>query len=92
MKTNAESPLESQTPNDLAKDPERTLDYLEEQIPSLSGAAVDVAFWEALASGQTVLVSDDAGLYRVFADGTRTLVKPLETPLSIPLGTKVRIP
>ena len=73
-------------------DPEQTLDYLEQQIPSLSGAAVGVAYVQALASGQRVLVSGDDGVYEAFADGTRTLVKPLEKPLSVPVGTKRRIP
>ena len=73
-------------------DSEETLDYLEQQIPSLSGAAVDVAYIQALASGQTVLVSGSEGLYQAFPDGTRKLVKPLEKPLSVPVGTKVKIP
>lgn len=72
-------------------DPDQTLDYLERQIPSLSSAAVEVAYFQALANGQEVLVSGEGGLYRAFADGTLTLVKPLEKPLSIPVGTKVRI-
>lgn len=54
-------------------DPEQTLDYLEQQIPSLSAAAVDVAYWQALASGQTVLISADDGVYQAFPDGTRKL-------------------
>jgi len=71
---------------------EESLDYLEEQIPSLSGAAVSVAYMQALASGQTVLVSGDAGVYRAFSDGTRELVKPLDKPLSVPVGTKITLP
>jgi len=71
---------------------EQTLDYLEQQIPSLSAAAVDVAYWQALASGQEVLVSGEDGIYQVFADGTRKLVKSLEPRLSVPAGTRVKIP
>jgi hypothetical protein len=73
-------------------DPEKSLDYLEQQIPGLSAAAVDVAFWQALATGQAVLVSDEGGIYRVFSDGTRELVKTKPTALSVPVGTRVRIP
>jgi hypothetical protein len=40
-------------------DPEQTPDYLEQQIPSLSAAAVHVAYWQALATGQAVLVSGE---------------------------------
>ena len=42
-------------------DSEKALDYLEQQIPSLSAAAVDVAYWQALAAGQQVLVSGEGG-------------------------------
>ncbi len=72
--------------------PETALDYLEQQIPSLSAAAVDVAYWQALASGQTVLISEEGGIYQAFPDGTRQLVKTTEKPLSVPVGTRVRIP
>jgi hypothetical protein len=73
-------------------DPEETLDYLEQQIPSLSAAAVDVAYWQALATGQAVLVSGDDGIYRAFADGTKELIKITGKPLSVPVGTRVRLP
>lgn len=73
-------------------DSEETLDYLEQQIPSLSGAAVDVAYWQALAAGQRVLISGEGGIYQVFSDGTRKLVKAAGEPLSVPAGTRVKIP
>lgn len=73
-------------------DPEQNLDYLEQQIPGLTGAAVGVAYWQALASGQTVLVSGEDGIYQVFPDGTQKLVKATDRPLSVPVGTRVKIP
>ncbi len=73
-------------------DSEQTLDYLEQQIPGLSAAAVDVAYWQALAAGQAVLVSGDDGIYQAFPDGTRKLIKITEKHLSVPVGTRVRIP
>lgn len=73
-------------------DSEQTLDYLEQQIPSLSAAAVDVAYWQALATGQEVLVSGDGGIYQAFPDGTKKLIKTTEKPLSVPVGTRVKIP
>lgn len=72
-------------------DSEKALDYLEQQIPSLSAAAVDVAFWQALAAGQKVLVSGEGGIYEVFPDGSRRFVKATEKPLSRPVGTRVKI-
>ena len=66
---------------------EKALDYLEQQIPSLSAAAVDVAYWRALAAGQKVLVSGEGGIYEVFPDGTRNLVKTTAKPLNLPEPT-----
>lgn len=73
-------------------DSEQILDSLEQQIPSLCEAAIKVAYWQALASGQTVLVSAEDGIYRVFSDGSRQLIQPLEKRLSVPVGTRVKIP
>ena len=73
--------------NDL----DATLDYLEQQIPSLSAAAVDVAYWQALSTGQAVLVSGEGGIYQSFPDGTWELIKPTQKPLSVPVGTRVHI-
>lgn len=72
-------------------DSEKELDYLEQQIPSLSAAAVDVAYWQALAAGHKVLVSGEGGIYEVFPDGTRTFVKATAKPLDLPVGTRVKI-
>ena len=71
---------------------EATLDYLEQQIPSLSADAVDVAYRKSLAEGNSVLVSGEGGIFEVFPDGTQKLVKATDRPLSVPVGTRVRIP
>jgi hypothetical protein len=73
-------------------DAEKRIDFLEKQIPSLSAAAVDVAYWQALANGLTVLVSDKGGIFQAFPDGTQKLVKTTEMPLSVPVGTRMKIP
>jgi len=52
---------------------------------------VDVAYWQALAAGQKVLVSGEGGIYEVSPDGMRTLVKATEKPLNLPVGTRVKI-
>ncbi len=78
-------------PFDTMKNSERNIDYLEQQIPRLSAAAVDVAYWQALAAGRKVLVSGDGGIYEVAADGSKKIVKTIAKPLSVPVGTRVRI-
>ncbi len=41
------------------KNNEKAIDYLEAHIPELAAAAVKQAYWQTLASGASVLVSDD---------------------------------
>jgi hypothetical protein len=38
------------------------------------------------------VVSGDDGIYQAFADGTEQPIKTIEKPLSVPVGTRVRIP
>lgn len=92
MKTTVEQESSPQPGATPLLNPEQAMDYLEQQIPGLSAAAVDVAYWQALAAGQAVLVRGEAGIYQAFPDGTRKLVKALAKPLSIPIGTRVTIP
>ncbi len=72
-------------------DPEKTMVYLEEQIPALSRSAVAVAYLQTLASGQSVLESDGGAICEVFPDGTRTLVKQIAAPTPVEMGRKLRI-
>ena len=85
-------PLRTMPPAFQMNDSDSALDYLEQQIPSLSAAAVDVAYWQALSSGLEVLISDDDGIYQALPDGTKKLIKPTDKPLSIPVGTRIKIP
>lgn len=66
-------------------DSENAIDYLEQQIPSLAAAAVDMAYWQALAAGQKVLVSSEDDIHEVFQNGTQTLIKSTEKPLNLPV-------
>ena len=65
---------------------EKALDYLENHIPELALAATKQAYWQALASGSSVLISQDGYIMEVFPDGTTQIVeqnKPfVETPKS----------
>ena len=58
----------------------------------VAAAAVDVAYWQALAAGQEVLVSGEGGIYRALPNGTHKLVKAIAaSPLSVSVGTRVKI-
>jgi len=72
-------------------DPEEKIQELESLFPALSGVTFNAAFKRALASGQSVLQSDQGVIYEVFPDGTRKRVKKIEPPTPIEPGKKILI-
>ena len=72
-------------------DQERKVQDLESQFPSVSGVAFAAARKQALASGQSVLQSENGFLYEVFPDGRKVLVKQLEPSLSVVRGHKLAL-
>jgi hypothetical protein len=68
---------------------EKELDYLEEHIPELAEAAFKQAYWAALASGSSVLVSEDGYLVEKFPDGRKAIIKALPPSLSVRVGQKL---
>ena len=65
---------------------EKTMRFLEEHIPDLAQSAVTQAYWRALASGNSVLQSENGVIYEVFPDGTRTLIKTTTPPTAVTPG------
>jgi len=59
---------------------EKEISYLEEHIPELADAAFTQAYWAALASGSSVLVSENGKLMEIFPDGTKKFIKQLTPP------------
>ena len=53
---------------------EKTIDYLEQFIPELAATAITQAYWQALATGNSVLVSDEGVTKEMFPDGTSKVV------------------
>jgi hypothetical protein len=70
---------------------EKALDYLEEHIPELAEAAFKQAYWAALASGSTVLVSENGSLVEVFPDGKRKFIKELPPWTPVKRGQKLEL-
>ena len=70
---------------------EKELDYLEEHIPELAEAAFKQAYWAALASGSTVLISENGNLVEVFPDGARKVIKPLPPSTPVAIGQKLEL-
>lgn len=65
---------------------EKTMQFLEEHIPELAQSAVTQAYWQALASGSSVLLSENGVIFEVFPDGTRKLIKVISPHSSVTLG------
>jgi hypothetical protein len=63
-------------------DQEDNIEALENQFPAVSGLAFAAARQQALASGNSVLQSEQGHIYEVFPDGRRLLVKSIEPPIA----------
>ncbi|MEI8235180.1 MAG: hypothetical protein WCH57_10915 [Verrucomicrobiota bacterium] len=69
--------------------PEQDIDFLENQIPALSGAAVNMAYANTLASGGSVLEAKGGAIYEIFSNGNQRLVKQIEPPVPVQQGQKI---
>lgn len=68
-----------------------TIKILENLFPSECSMAFAVARAEVLASGQTVLQSEDRAIYEVFPDGRREFVKHIVPPIAVVSGSTIVI-
>ena len=72
-------------------DQEIEIQRLENQFPPVSGSAFAAARQKVLASGQSVLQSENGFLYEVFPDGRKVRLKQIEAPTPVEPGTKLTI-
>ncbi len=70
---------------------EKTLCYLESHIPEMAASAVTQAYWQALASGNAVLESENGALYEISPDGSRKKLKNIAAPTTVVRGEKRRL-
>lgn len=70
---------------------EAQIELLERQFPAVSGAAFAAARAQVLASGQSVLESEEGIIFEVFPDGSRKMVKKIEPPAKAVMGEKFLI-
>lgn len=70
---------------------EEAISYLEEHIPELANVAFKQAYWAALASGSSVLVSENGKLVEVFPDGRHKFIKHLAPSISVKPGERLEI-
>jgi hypothetical protein len=67
------------------------IEALETQFPAVSGSAFADARERVLASGQSVLQSENGVIYEVFPDGSRAIKKRIEPPIAVIPGSKITI-
>ena len=72
-------------------DQENNIEILESKFPAASGSAFVAAREIVLASGQSVLQSENGVIYEVFPDGSRRRVKEIEPPTPVVPGRKITI-
>ena len=70
---------------------DQDIQRLESQFPAVSGSAFAAAREQTLASGQSVLQSEQGKVCEVFPDGTRKLVKANSPPTPVVIGTRFAI-
>ncbi len=73
----------------METDNEKTIEYLEKHIPEMAQAAVKQAYWQALASGSSVLISDDGFIKEIFPDGTSRIVEKTEPFIEVEKGRTI---
>ena len=66
---------------------DQDIQQLESQFAATSGSAFAAARKLVLASGQSVLQSQDGFIYEVFPDGRKVTVKQIEPPIQLVAGT-----
>jgi len=65
------------------------LDNLEALIPLLAKGAMQKAYLDTLASGDSVLEVTDDTIYEVFADGTKIKIKDVAPSLPVEINSKI---
>ncbi len=70
---------------------EEAMSFQEGQIPELADAAFKQAYWAALASGSSVLISEKGDLVEVFPDGKRRFIKKLPPATPVICGQRLEL-
>lgn len=67
------------------------LDFLEQQIPELATMAARKAYLDTLSSGNSVLEVIEGKIFEIFPDGSKKLLKQIETDVTVKTDRKLVI-
>lgn len=70
---------------------EEEMTFLEEQIPELASGAFKQAYLAALATGSSVLMSENGNLVEIFPNGKRKFIKKLPPSAPVIPGQIIKI-
>lgn len=70
---------------------EKTIAFLEQDIPEQAEVALKQAYWKALSEGFSVLVIEDGELIEKHPDGTQKVLKKIRKPSKAIPGEKWEI-
>ncbi len=69
-------------------EPELEMVRWQNEFPAISDTAFATARAQMLASGQSVLPSEDGTIYEIFPEGRRVFVKQIAPPTQVRPGSK----
>ena len=67
------------------------LNNLEEFIPNLAQGALQKAYLDTLAKGNSVLIVIDNSIYEVFANGDKKKIKDVEPMIHVDTNKKIKL-
>ncbi len=70
---------------------EKAIEYLEEHIPELAEAAVKQAYWQTLAAGNSVMISDNGVIKEIFPDGTSNIIEKNKPFIKVQKGQIIKL-
>ena len=70
---------------------EEAMCYLEDHIPELAAVAFKQAYWAALTSGSSVLISKNGDLVEIFPNGKHKFIKHLPPSTPVIPGQRLEI-
>ncbi len=72
-------------------DNEKVIEYLENFIPEMAAAAIRQAYFDALSSGNSVVISENGEIKEIFPDGTVKFIEKTTPMIPIEKGKIIKI-